>query len=129
MQHLFGYRSSHKVNKTTMASTTTAATTSASGGAGGGAGAGGVTTTPETAPAAATATTGGSVCAHCGGSGKAGGSSSKAAGKDASGKPIVKIDVHTHILPKTWPSLKERYGYGGFIRLEHHCAGRYGRKQ
>jgi len=36
------------------------------------------------------------------------------------------IDVHTHILPKTWPDLKERYGYGGFIRMEHHkpCAAR-----
>lgn len=36
------------------------------------------------------------------------------------------IDIHTHILPKTWPDLKERYGYGGFIRLEHHkpCCAR-----
>ncbi len=33
----------------------------------------------------------------------------------------MKIDVHTHILPKNWPDLRERYGYGGFIRLEH-CA-------
>jgi len=31
----------------------------------------------------------------------------------------VKIDVHTHILPPDWPDLKERFGYGGFIRLEH----------
>jgi aminocarboxymuconate-semialdehyde decarboxylase len=36
------------------------------------------------------------------------------------------IDIHTHILPKTWPDLRERYGYAGFIRLEHHkpCAAR-----
>ncbi|MFA0961416.1 amidohydrolase family protein [Roseivirga sp. BDSF3-8] len=33
---------------------------------------------------------------------------------------MLTIDMHTHILPKTWPDLRERYGYGGFIRLEHH---------
>ena len=32
---------------------------------------------------------------------------------------MLKIDIHTHILPKTWPDLRERYGYGGFIRLDH----------
>lgn len=39
---------------------------------------------------------------------------------------IFKIDIHTHILPETWPDLKERYGYGGWIRLEHHkpCCAR-----
>lgn len=31
----------------------------------------------------------------------------------------MKIDVHTHILPRTWPDLAARYGYTGFIRLEH----------
>ncbi len=36
------------------------------------------------------------------------------------------IDIHTHILPEHWPDLKERYGYGGFIRLDHHkpCCAR-----
>jgi aminocarboxymuconate-semialdehyde decarboxylase len=32
----------------------------------------------------------------------------------------MKIDIHTHIIPENWPDLRERYGYGGFIRLEHH---------
>jgi aminocarboxymuconate-semialdehyde decarboxylase len=36
---------------------------------------------------------------------------------------MLKIDIHTHILPKNWPDLKERYGYGGFIQLEHHGPG------
>lgn len=38
----------------------------------------------------------------------------------------LKVDIHTHILPKNWPNLRERYGYGGFIRLEHHkpCCAR-----
>lgn len=31
----------------------------------------------------------------------------------------LKVDLHTHILPKSWPDLKARYGYGGFLRLEH----------
>jgi len=33
----------------------------------------------------------------------------------------MKIDLHTHILPETWPDLVERYGYPGFVRLVHHA--------
>jgi aminocarboxymuconate-semialdehyde decarboxylase len=36
---------------------------------------------------------------------------------------MLKIDIHTHILPENWPDLKERYGYGGFIQLEHNGPG------
>ena len=35
-------------------------------------------------------------------------------------KPFV-VDIHTHILPENWPDLKARYGYGGFVSLEHHA--------
>jgi aminocarboxymuconate-semialdehyde decarboxylase len=35
----------------------------------------------------------------------------------------MKIDIHTHILPPSWPNLKEKYGYGGFVQLEHHGPG------
>ncbi|MCD9185127.1 MAG: amidohydrolase [Pyrinomonadaceae bacterium] len=33
---------------------------------------------------------------------------------------MLKIDVHTHILPKDIPRWKEKFGYGGFITLDHH---------
>jgi aminocarboxymuconate-semialdehyde decarboxylase len=32
---------------------------------------------------------------------------------------MSKVDLHTHILPKSWPDLREKYGYGDWIRLEH----------
>ncbi len=39
---------------------------------------------------------------------------------------MLKIDVHTHILPEHIPNWKDRFGYGGFIKLEHHkpCCAR-----
>jgi len=36
---------------------------------------------------------------------------------------MLKIDIHTHVLPENWPDLSRRYGYGGFIQLEHHGPG------
>lgn len=32
---------------------------------------------------------------------------------------MLKIDVHTHVLPEEIPNWKERFGYGGFISLDH----------
>ena len=33
------------------------------------------------------------------------------------------IDLHTHVLPERWPDLEKRYGYDGFVSLEHHRPG------
>ena len=37
-----------------------------------------------------------------------------------------KVDIHTHIIPEHLPDFEKKYGYGGFIRLEHHkpCCAR-----
>lgn len=32
---------------------------------------------------------------------------------------MLKIDIHTHIIPKEIPPFKKDFGYGGFIKLEH----------
>ncbi len=39
---------------------------------------------------------------------------------------MLKIDVHTHILPRDIPRWKDRFGYGGFITLDHYqpCCAR-----
>ena len=38
----------------------------------------------------------------------------------------MKIDLHTHILPRAWPDLDAKYGYSGFVRLDHYqpCCAR-----
>jgi aminocarboxymuconate-semialdehyde decarboxylase len=33
---------------------------------------------------------------------------------------MLKIDIHTHILPENIPDFKSKFGYGGFISLDHH---------
>lgn len=42
---------------------------------------------------------------------------------DTSSPLPFKLDMHTHMLPERWPDLRQRYGYGGFVRLEHHKPG------
>jgi len=39
---------------------------------------------------------------------------------------MLTIDIHTHIIPEHVPNFKEKFGYGGFISLEHHkpCCAR-----
>lgn len=32
----------------------------------------------------------------------------------------MKIDIHTHILPENWSDLKEKYGYSGWVKLDHY---------
>ena len=33
---------------------------------------------------------------------------------------MLKIDMHSHIIPKKLPDWEKKFGYEGFIRLEHH---------
>jgi len=36
---------------------------------------------------------------------------------------MLKIDIHTHILPDNWPDLCAKYGCDGWLQLEHTCPG------
>ena len=36
---------------------------------------------------------------------------------------MLKIDMHTHIIPKHLPRFAEKFGYGDFIYLDHHKQG------
>ena len=36
---------------------------------------------------------------------------------------MLKIDSHTHIIPKEMPNWSEKFGYGDFIYLQHHKTG------
>jgi aminocarboxymuconate-semialdehyde decarboxylase len=36
---------------------------------------------------------------------------------------MIKIDMHTHIMPDKMPRWAEKFGYGGFIHLDHHRPG------
>src|SRR6185369_4424412 len=36
---------------------------------------------------------------------------------------IIKIDIHTHIMPEKMPNWTEKFGYGEFIHLEHRDCG------
>ncbi len=39
---------------------------------------------------------------------------------------MLKIDIHTHILPEKIPNYAAKFGYGGFVELDHHkpCCAR-----
>ncbi|MGI8892792.1 MAG: amidohydrolase family protein [Bacteroidia bacterium] len=39
---------------------------------------------------------------------------------------MLKIDIHTHIIPENLPDYKKKFGYGGFVSLDHHkpCCAR-----
>lgn len=37
--------------------------------------------------------------------------------------PMLKIDMHTHIMPEHMPDFARQFGYEGFIRLHHHKPG------
>ena len=39
---------------------------------------------------------------------------------------MLKIDIHTHIMPEKMPKWADRFGYGGFTSLHHHkpCCAR-----
>src|SRR3989442_1981606 len=39
---------------------------------------------------------------------------------------VMKIDIHPHFWPGDWPDLDAKYGYGGFVRLDHYkpCCAR-----
>lgn len=36
---------------------------------------------------------------------------------------MMKIDIHTHIMPEHIPDYFNKFGYGEFIHLQHHCPG------
>ena len=36
---------------------------------------------------------------------------------------MIKIDIHTHILPRAWEDLEQKYGYGGWVQLHHRKNG------
>lgn len=36
---------------------------------------------------------------------------------------MLKIDMHTHLMPDRMPKWSEKFGYGGFIHLDHHRKG------
>ena len=43
------------------------------------------------------------------------------AGPGGSRQVVLAIDLHTHILPETWPDLAARYGAGRWVSLTHHA--------
>jgi aminocarboxymuconate-semialdehyde decarboxylase len=38
-------------------------------------------------------------------------------------KAVPRVDIHTHIMPRTWPNWNERFGYDGWLTIEHDANG------
>lgn len=36
---------------------------------------------------------------------------------------IEKIDLHTHIIPETWPDWNKEFGYKGWLSIRHDSDG------
>lgn len=43
---------------------------------------------------------------------------------ETGGQGVKKADIHAHVLPADLPDFKAKYGYGGFITLQHHAPGK-----
>lgn len=44
--------------------------------------------------------------------------------KRTEGPKVPKIDMHTHIIPENMPDFSTKFGYEGFIYLDHHTEGK-----
>lgn len=45
--------------------------------------------------------------------------------RDNNSNNINKIDIHTHIIPETWPDWNKEFGNNLWITIEHNSDGAY----